>query len=387
MKRRARLFACALAVAILAASPPPAQQPYEIDAFLALTGSGAFLGQSQLKTLAGLETLVNEQGGIKGRPIHFAIQDNQTNPQVTVQLAQGVIAKKAPVMLVSGLVASCQSIAALVKDGPVLYCLSPALYPPKDSFVFSAAVSTKDLITALARYFHARGWRRIATISSTDATGQDGDRSVAETFALPENHETTIVDQEHFAPSDVSVAAQLAKIKAANPQAILVWTSGTPFGTVLRAIKDAGIDAPVVTTNGNLTYAQMRQYAAILPRDLYFPGLAFLANQAANASMRRVLDQYFAVARSAGVTPDTPSGNAWDPAMVVVDALRHIGPNATADDIRRYVLGLHGFAGICGIYDFRVGNQRGLSARDVVVVRWDAAKGTWVAASKFGGAI
>lgn len=381
------LFACALALAILAASPQPAQQPYEINVFLALTGSGAFLGQSQVKTLAGLESLINEEGGIKGRPVRFAIQDNQTNPQVTVQLAQGVIAKKVPVMLVSGLVASCQAIAALVKDGPVMYCLSPALYPATGSFVFSASVSTKDLITALARYFRGRGWRRIATITSTDTTGQDADRNVAETFGLPENRDLSIVDQEHFAPSDVSVSAQLAKIKAANAQAILVWTSGTPFGTVLRGIKDAGIDAPIVTTNGNLTYAQMRQYTALLPRELYFPAVAYLANQAANGSMRRALDRYFSAAHSAGVTPDTPSGNVWDPAMIVIDALRHIGPNATADDIRRYILALRGYAGISGIYDFRSGNQRGLGARDVVVVRWNEAKGTWVAASKFGGGL
>jgi hypothetical protein len=38
------------------------------------------------------------------------------------------------------------------------------------------------------------------------------------------------------------------------------------------------------------------------------------------------------------------------------------------------------------VYDFRDGSHRGLSQKDVVVMRWDAAKTNWVAVSKLGGA-
>jgi ABC-type branched-subunit amino acid transport system substrate-binding protein len=69
----------------------------------------------------------------------------------------------------------------------------------------------------------------------------------------------------------------------------------------------------------------------------------------------------------------------------VIDALRHLGPDATADQIRRYLLSLHSATGISGIYDFDSGNQRGLGTKDVVVMRWEAAKDWWVAASRPGG--
>lgn len=387
MRRSAALVAL---VALLVAAGPRAglgaEAPYEIDALLGLTGSSAFVGQSQQKTLLGLEAYVNAQGGINGRPVHFAIRDNQTNPAVTVQLADAAIAQKAPVLLVSGLVTSCQAIAGLVKDGPVEYCLSPALYPAKDSFAFSSSVSTHDCLAAMLRYFRARGWKRIATITSTDATGQDADRNLADVLARPENKDVTLVDQEHFAPGDVGVSAQMAKIKAAAPQLLIAWTSGTPFGTVLRGIKDAGLDVPLATTNGNMTYAQMKQYAALLPKEVYFPGVAFLAGEAANPAMKRLQDAYYAAMKQQGIPPDTPSGNAWDPALIVIDAVRHLGTSATADQIRRYILGLHGYSGIGGVYDFRTGNQRGLGENAILVVRWDPAKETWVAVSRFGGA-
>jgi ABC-type branched-subunit amino acid transport system substrate-binding protein len=86
------------------------------------------------------------------------------------------------------------------------------------------------------------------------------------------------------------------------------------------------------------------------------------------------------------VVPDFQSALLWDPALIYVDALRHLGPDAKAADIRDYIENLHGFAGICGTYDFRDGNQRGLTADNVLVLRWDNPKGDWVVAGSPKGA-
>jgi hypothetical protein len=37
------------------------------------------------------------------------------------------------------------------------------------------------------------------------------------------------------------------------------------------------------------------------------------------------------------------------------------------------------------VHDFSASPQRGLGLSDVVVTRWDAAKGTWIPLSKPGG--
>jgi hypothetical protein len=41
---------------------------------------------------------------------------------------------------------------------------------------------------------------------------------------------------------------------------LVAWTSGAPVGTVFKAIRDAGWDVTVATTDANMTYAQMLQY-------------------------------------------------------------------------------------------------------------------------------
>jgi len=82
---------------------------------------------------------------------------------------------------------------------------------------------------------------------------------------------------------------------------------------------------------------------------------------------------------------DVQIGLPWDPAGIIIDALRHVGTSATPQRVRDYIETLHDYAGITGIYDFRDGSQRGLTVQDVVMVRWNPETSGWSAASKFGG--
>jgi branched-chain amino acid transport system substrate-binding protein len=90
--------------------------------------------------------------------------------------------------------------------------------------------------------------------------------------------------------------------------------------------------------------------------------------------------------KAAGIKPDFQSGMPWDPAMILIDALRHVGADAPADKIRDYMANLHGYQGITGPYDFRDGTNRGLNEKGVVVMRWDNAKTAWIPVSRPGAA-
>jgi len=79
--------------------------------------------------------------------------------------------------------------------------------------------------------------------------------------------------------------------------------------------------------------------------------------------------------------PDVASALAWDPAMIVIDALRKLGPDATAVQLRDYIAQLKGFAGIDGIYDFTREAQRGLNLENAVVTLWDPGKKSWIPVS------
>lgn len=375
------------ALAALLATVPVAGRaadPFEINAILPITGSASFLGSSGAAALGVLEAQVNKSGGIEGRPIKFVIGDDQSSPQVGVQLLNGIIAKKAQVVIGSMIVAVCSALVPLAVDGPAMYCLSPGLHPAAGSYAFSSEPSTTDLFTASVTYFRARGWRKIAVITSSDASGQDAERGMLATFTPQSGIQ--IVDQEKFNTSDVSVAAQMTHIKASGAQALIAWSTGTPFATLLRGIRDAGIDIPVETTNGNLTLSQMHSYAAYMPKELLFPAMAPIApDQLPNGPVKRKAIAYINAFNAAGIHPDTGHLTTWDPAVLVVEAYKKLGLNATATQIRDYITNLQGWVGIDGTYDFKAIPQRGLNASSVIFVRWDSAKDNWVGVSKFGG--
>jgi branched-chain amino acid transport system substrate-binding protein len=380
---------CAFLATIICLTPVSvrAAEPYDIYAILSLTGIAAFLGKGEAAGLRGLETVENKDGGIHGRPIKFVIVDDESNPVNSVQLANQLIAKGVPVILGPGLNANCKAVYALVvKNGPVEYCFSPALYPPPGSFGFSSGASAADLSRAAMRYFRAQGWNRIALITSTDASGQDGEQLVTKIIGLPENNGVTLVANEYFNVTDLSVDAQVARIKAASPQAIIAWTTGTPTGTVLRSLHNAAVNVPVFLNASNVVRSQLNGYASIVPSQLLLPGFSFMApNLAVSPQLEREQQIFFDASAAQNVVPEVNNAFAWDPTRVVINALRHLPPNPTAVQLRDAMEQTHDFPGVFGMLDYRDGNQRGVSINSVVIVEWDAGKGTFIPVSKPGG--
>lgn len=232
-----------------------------------------------------VEDIVNKQGGVKGRPIQFVFYDDQTNPQLSVQLTNQILAKKPPFMMGSMLSAMCRAMLPLFNNGPELYCLTPD-------------ISTRDLIFGTIRYLRERGWKRIARLTTTDAS-------------------------------------------------------------------------------------QMKQYAAFMPKNVYFQACGYSADEARTAAGYAKVKVYEAAMKANGIYTDFQSGISGDPAMIMVDALRTLGTDATAEQFRNYLNNLHDYAGISGIYDFRK-DPHGITIDDMIMMRWDTDKNVWVKASKFG---
>ena len=375
----AALAGLALAL-ILGGRPTAAADPFEINAILSLTGPAAFLGTKEEQSLRAMETLLNANGGIKGRPVKFAVQDDQSNPQLAVQLVSQLAAKKVPAIIGTSFTATCSAVTPVVENaGPTMYCLSPGIRPKPNTFMFASAPPFDDATPVVLRYFRSRGWTKLALIAATDSTGQDSEQSFDKALTLPALKDIQAVAREHFNPTDISAAAQITRIKAAHPDVIITYATGTGFGTLLRGINDAGLDVPVYGTGGNLTYAQMQAYGAFLPKDLFFNGAqGITADPAATGALKRAQTIYFDAIKRAGVRADFGTQLVWDPAMIVVEAFRHVGTDATAEQIHQYMEHLRGWTGVEGTYDFSNGDQRGIHESAVAVFRWDPAKADFV---------
>jgi branched-chain amino acid transport system substrate-binding protein len=362
-------------------------QPVEVAVVLSQTGQGAFLGSQIQQSMMLAQDYTNKTGGIRGRPIKFVFYDDQTNPQVANQIFNQFKAKNTNVVLGPSMTAPCLAAAPIVQSsGPVELCSSPALHPTHGSYVFSMSPAVFDFLAVYVRYFRLNGWHRIGLITSADATGQDVERQLAEVLSLPENANMKLVESDRFALADINVSAQMARLRSANCDSIIAWTTGAPWGTLVHGINDAGIQVPIAASPGNMVNAQMERMSSILPPSLIFAGVNGMVRNALRPGP--VLDAqkaYYASLDGAHVHGDFGDLIAWDSTMIVVDALRHLGPDATADQVRSYILGLHGWSGVEGVYDFSDREQRGVGQNALFIAKWDPSEQGWVALSRPGG--
>jgi branched-chain amino acid transport system substrate-binding protein len=381
--------AVAAAALALAVGPVRAADPFEIYALFPMTGPAAFFGQEEAKGIAMVEAAVNKTGGINGRPVKFVIRDNQSSPPVAVSLMGQILSTNPAIVLEGGSLPTCLAAAGLLKaDGPLLFCTSASIPQTPGSYVFAASPATVDQMEVGINNFRLRGFTKIATITATEAVGQDFDRHVDGVMALPQNRGMTVVAREHFNFTDLSVNAQMERIKAAGAQAVFSYTNGAPMGTVFRALKEVSPNTPILACACDLSYVLMERFADVLPNDvevLSFP--AYAPNTLPRTdSVRRAVDAMYDAMKTAGLSrPEIGTVVQWNQANLAVNALRKLGTNATAQQVRDYFNSLTAYPGVLGMLNYRDVPQTGAVKGWVLITRWDPAAHQFVPISRPGG--
>src|ERR1700761_3491885 len=358
---------------------------YTIHAIVSETGSDSFLGVEEKAALQALAKHVNATGGIGGKKLSFDVSDNQSTASTSVSLASPKLSQS-PVILVGRGCPTDRPVADLANsNGPVIYDLSPGDHPKLGGYVYSTSNSTVNQTKAFINFVKSKGWTRVAAIPSTDSLGQDGWENIQKA-AAPSGGAVKVVSHQTFDPSDVSVTTQLSKIKAANPQALFIWTTGTPLTTVLKGMQSLGLSSmPTLTTNGNASFKELSSLSSDLPAQLYFPGAPFMVVPSHLTGQTKTQVQAFdaAIKASGQTAPDEGDALSYDPGLILVSALRKLGTGATAQQIHSYISGLTSFQGIDGTYDFKASqpDNRGLTIKDVYVAEWNKSAQDWTAAS------
>lgn len=379
-----RLFA-ALLLLVLAGQPQGAiaAPTVEIPVILSLTGNAAFAGHDDAQVVSIFENYVNATGGIRGAPLHFNVLDDESSPQVAVQLMNAVMAKKSAIVLGPAVVATCNAVAPLIRNGPVVYCFSPSIDPDPGGFMFATATSSDSIMSAELTYAGLKGYHRVAAIVTTDAAGQHNENAFRQIFTSgPKN--VQLVDVEHMQPASPSANAQLVKIQAASPEVLFIYATGGDFGTVLRDMKALGLRLPVVTSGANQNATLLNQYKDVMPTALFSSGVPFTdigASKDVASAMAAFIDAF----RRAHVDPKSLNVFGWDSASLVIAALRKLGPDVNAAALRDYLNNQRGFAGIDTHYDFRAVPNRGVGTAAVFLLQWNPDRLDWTAVSAGGG--
>ncbi len=361
--------------------------PYVFHADLSETGQGSFLGSREVKALTGLVSYLNAKGGIKGHKIQLEIQDNQSSPATSVSIATQWVSQGVPFILNGSIAAAAKAVDALATaNGPVIWDLTPVNPAPANSFIFSSGISYKLDLEAVLNMLKAKGLSKVAFLNSTDVSGASGWPVMQSLLSQSTYSGIQVVSHQTYDPTAVNVTTQMSVIKAANPQALIIWTTGTPFGTALQAQKQLGLDGlPTFTSGGNAVAGEMQHLASILPANLYFQsGPLYLSPSSLPSSLTSPVSTFQSIVAKAGGHPNDGWGLAYGPAQILVAALDQLGVSATAPQIKSFIEQQSNFPSIYGVYHMSNSDHSGITLQSVYMTTWNGTQ--FVQASGPGGA-
>lgn len=351
------------------AATQPTGEAIKVGAIFSVTGPGAPLGTPEKETVELVKKLVNDSGGINGRPLEVIVIDDQSDENQALSAAKRLLDTE-KVVAVVGPTISGTSLAIMKNFEPartplVSCAASVKITQPVSPWVFSTAQTDVLAVQRLMEFLKAKKISKIAVLYDSNAFGKSG-MDVLDKQA-PEN-KITIVAKETFGSKDPSMNAQLTKIKGAGPQAVICWGTNPGPAIVAKGMKELKFDVPLYMSHGiaNRKFIELAGEAA---NGVTFPAGKLLVADALPDSdpQRKVLLDYtksFTDMYKKG--PDTFGGHAWDAIQIVVKGLKEVGPDPVK--LREAIEKTQGFVGVSGVFNLSASDHNGLTKDSFVMV-------------------
>ena len=238
---------------VLFAGGARAAEPILIGEYASLTGKEAGFGQTTHHGVVLALEEINAAGGVLGRPLELAFEDNQTKSGESATVAKKLISRNKVVALI-GEVSSGRSLeAAPIAQSSHVPMIAPAATNPKvtqtGDYVFRVCFIDPFQGTVMAKF--ARNdlkVRRVAVLSSiSNAYSLGLAKFFKETFLAAGGE---IVTEKNFSEGDKDFRAQLTAVKAAGVDAVFVPGYYTEAALIVRQARELGLTLPFLGGDG-----------------------------------------------------------------------------------------------------------------------------------------
>lgn len=378
------------ALAAGAAGPGVAQQADReivLGAIVPSSGPFAEWGRANTVTLQMLEKQVNSAGGIDGAKLRIAILDDATKPaQATNNLRK--LAGDDRVLAVAGpLTSSAAEVTFPVANEMKVVATSQASSKPgvaklNRPWAFRNTIDEGVLgRTTVPYYKKTFNIKSVAIIfDAKDATAATVGSKIMPVLMKDNDIEVrNATDPLSFNTGDLDVSAQVTKMKALNPDGVVVSADYSQAVTVIREMKRQGMVKPVVGSTQLISSAILKAAPAI---PIVAPA-TFYATMKGEKPEAFVNELQPLLRKTNGLPPEIePSmydANIYEIVSIYIDAIKTAGVTGKAEDleadrgkIRDYMAKLNGFPGLGGTISF---NDDGDAIKAFYILQGE--NGTW----------
>lgn len=226
--------------------PAQAAEPIRIGTIMSITGAFGFIGTPQKEAWNAMIEDVNAKGGVLGRPIELFFEDDQSVPTNAVIAATKLIKDKKVVAICSTSMSDAAlAIVPICEQEKIPFINSSPAKIPFKKYIFSTGPGDVRGASHLLQYaVREMGAKKLAMLYSVDAMGTLGHKTMNEEIGKYPG--ASFVIQESMEPGDTIVVPQLTKIKAANPDVLILQLTGSMASVIAKNYKQVGMTTKVL---------------------------------------------------------------------------------------------------------------------------------------------
>lgn len=372
---RRRMAALGLAVPVLAgsariapaaaqdatpgASPAaaPSGEPIVLGGVYNLTGGLASLDNPANSGSQMAVEEINAGGGVLGRPLEVRVEDGRTDLTAVTNATKKLIEEDGVTALV-GLTDTSFAlpVAADAQEASTVFLTVGATAPAitlAGDYVFMLPFGDNVQAAVGAEFARDRGW---ATCGLMLDDQMDFTKFLAEYFVArftAEDIAGEIVAEVSYATGDTDFSAQITELQNLDPQPDFLYISSGPaeIGTIVKQVRDAGIELPIVGGDGYDT-PLLVELAGDASRNVFFAThQGVYGDSPAADDFRAAYEE-----RWGEPPPSVFAALGYDGVKLLADAIERAG-STESEAIRDALAATEGFEGITGVVTYEEGSR------------------------------
>ena len=368
-----RNSALAAALAVFGMTTTAYAADIKLGAAEALSGPAGQYGQSIKNGLELAVEEINANGGVKGGKLVLQIEDEAGKKEQAIDVFKKLIFQD-KVLMVFGPTLSNSAQAA----DPIAQAAKTVVFGTSNTadgitsigdYVFRNSVTEADVLPETLRVSaKVAGIKKVAVLYGNDdvftKSGYDAFKKALDDMKIP------VTTTETFAKGDVDFKAQLTKIKASNPDAIVLSALIAEGAPIMVQARQLGINLPFIGGNG-MNSVKIFDLAKDKSDNLWVGSPWALGSQTKE-------NQHFVVAytQKYKAAPDQFSAQAYDAMSIVAKAIVKIKITGNLETDRkslRDALPTVTHTGATGAFQFRQattkdGKAAGFDAKQAAIV-------------------
>lgn len=337
MNKRWRLLFTTLAMCVgtaASAETGVTESTILIGQTIGLTGTVADAVKEMNEGANAYFASVNSAGGIHGRKIELRILDDRFLPELAGKNAETLLKKeKVFALFQSRGTPQTQAILPhlLAERAPLIAPSTggQSFHAPVHPYVFNVRAKYQDEVVKAIEHFNTIGMKKIGllTYEKDDPLGLDGINGFEKGMAL---HKLTPAFINIFPRLNPDFEATAAKVVAANPQALVIVSSGKNTVEIIKAIRAQGgtMQIMVMSNNSSLGFI----------KDVGPAGSGVIVAQITpppHLITSKLGKEFQTAAKATGATVSYAAMEGYVSAKVLGEGLRKAGRNLTREGFIR----------------------------------------------------